>query len=130
MHPLTPDDFNEQQILPPNHVTYSTQEVAFMLEQPRVMEIQYYVYTECFAKRRLQQQTTGSILDRERYLESEMISPGSRATCPNDLPDSFRDNGFLLGKRWLGQVPDSLKYDVDDIQGHEFWPAFLHVLYL
>jgi hypothetical protein len=30
----------------------------------------------------------------------------------------------------MDECPEITRYDVDDVRGHEFWPAFLHVLHL
>lgn len=131
VHPLTLQDFVE---VPPDssrtqQSPYSDVEIAFMVEMPKVMEAQHHVHRDHFAKKRLHDQTTGLIAQREAYLASDPLAPTSQKAV-GDVADDFKDQGLMLCKRWLEQIPAVIDYDVDDIQGHQFWPAFLHILHL
>jgi hypothetical protein len=127
VHPLNKEDFVEDlersgYLL---RYPYTDPEVSFMMEQTKVMEAQHHIHSHYFIKQRLQPQMTGSIAEREAFLGSSSVNIVRRIS----YPESFRDHGLLLCKQWLKSIPETVKYDVDDVQNHQFWLAFLHILY-
>ncbi|KAF5010125.1 hypothetical protein FDECE_3711 [Fusarium decemcellulare] len=136
VHPLTEDDFNEE----PNtaeHLRrhpYEPVEVAFSMEITRIAEALHHIHQAHFVKQHLQKPMTGSIAEREANLAS--LRAGGQEPMSSGLemmkirsPDDYNDKGIPLCRDWLGRVPQVLKYEMDDIQKHEFWPAFAHILF-
>lgn len=76
-----------------------------------------------------------SIAERESELEL-LVESGQRLPPPgikglsNDSMDGYNDDGLRLCQQWLKNVSQIVRYDVDDVHCHQFWPAFLHILYL
>ncbi|CAK7210310.1 hypothetical protein SEUCBS140593_000790 [Sporothrix eucalyptigena] len=129
VHPLTPHDFNEDPsgAAGGQWASYSEAEVLFMIEQTRVAEALRHIHNQYFVQQKLQLRLTGSIAAREEQL---MLGPSVPAPHSGGLkPDNYNDAGLRLCREWLANVPAAVQYDVDDVQGHRFWPAFLHILY-
>ncbi|KAL1903153.1 hypothetical protein Sste5346_000437 [Sporothrix stenoceras] len=153
VHPLTPHDFNEDPTgaAGGQWASYSEAEVLFMIEQTRVAEALRHIHNQYFVQQKLQLRLTGSIAAREEQLGSSFSRrsthhygshaghgttgdahgvPTSSMPGPVGLrPDNYNDAGLRLCREWLANVPAAVQYDVDDVQGHRFWPAFLHILY-
>ncbi|CAK7236366.1 hypothetical protein SBRCBS47491_009613 [Sporothrix bragantina] len=129
VHPLTPHDFNEDPsgAAGGQWASYSEAEVLFMIEQTRVAEALRHIHNQYFVQQKLQLRLTGSIAARE-----EQLANGPPVPAPHTSglrPDNYNDAGLRLCREWLANVPAAVQYDVDDVQGHRFWPAFLHILY-
>lgn len=156
VHPLTPHDFNEDPTgaAGGQWASYSEAEVLFMIEQTRVAEALRQIHNQYFVQQKLQLRLTGSIATREEQLDSNFSgrsahhhgphaghadhgtagdthgAASSSTSGPVGLrPDNYNDAGLRLCREWLANVPGAVQYDVDDVQGHRFWPAFLHILY-
>ena len=128
--PLTPDDFDEERHISNTAPDYphSDTEISFFMQQTRVMEALHHIHCGYFIRQRLQPHMTGSITQRELSYKQNTVPPGSKADRTWYL-DDYRDPGLVLCKDWLDHLPDIVQYDVNDIQAHTFWPAFLHILY-
>ncbi|UPK95757.1 hypothetical protein LCI18_006692 [Fusarium solani-melongenae] len=136
VYPLTTEDFIEEPEVAEHLHRYPYQpiEVAFSIEVIRVAEALHHIHQEHFVTQHLQKPVTGSIAEREANLASlrdlgqSPLPPGEKGVRIG-FPDDYNDHGVRLCRDWLDRVPQALKYDVNDIQKHEFWPAFLHILY-
>ncbi|KAH6670253.1 fungal-specific transcription factor domain-containing protein [Plectosphaerella plurivora] len=135
VHPLTPEDFDEQNHLPVHlrRWQHTPAEVAFSIEVIKVAETLHHVHTAHFVALHLQPSLSTSISGRESYLRS--LSHGGMDPSPPGIsaarigfPD-YNDLSIQLCRQWMDTCPESVRYDVDDVRGHEFWPAFLHVLH-
>ncbi|OIW22563.1 hypothetical protein CONLIGDRAFT_697198 [Coniochaeta ligniaria NRRL 30616] len=128
--PLSPEDFDEEPGVQEGLRRYphSNMEIRFFIEQTRVMEALHHIHRGFFVRQRLHDHMTGSIAQREASCKRKAVAPGAKAD-QEWYPDSYQDEGLLLCRDWLEQLPDILQYDVDDVRGHKFWPAFLHILY-
>ncbi|KAK7427362.1 hypothetical protein QQZ08_006131 [Neonectria magnoliae] len=133
VHPLTPEDFDEGTPTPHAPGTkqygYSETEIMFMIEQTKIAEALHHIHDTYFVKQRLQQPTTGSIMAREEQIARGSMLPGQKSRSLEN-PDDYQDDGLTLCRIWLRRVPKAVQYNIDDVQGHSFWPAFLHLLYL
>lgn len=131
------EDFDEEPSVPAplRRWRYEPVEVSFSIQVIKVAETLHHVHTACFVTQSLQQTLTGSISERESHLSflqqagQRRAPPGARG-AKTAFPDNYNDHGIQLCRRWLDELPGISKYDVDDVQSHEFWPGFLHVLYL
>lgn len=128
--PLSVEDFNEEPGVPRDLQRYphSEVEIRFFMHQTRVMEALHHIHRDFFVRQRLHDHMTGSISQREASLKRKAVAPGAKAD-KEWFPDSYQDEGLLLCRDWLEQLPEVVQYDVDDVRGHRFWPAFLHILY-
>lgn len=125
--PLTADDFAEQsgpgsagQIRP-----YSTEEISFYIHQARLTESMGAVHTRHWRQNRVDPVSVGSIGSREAVIGSAAVGvPPAAPLWPG--PDDFS----VTAASWYSSLPPELQYNVDDIQGHRFWPAYLHMLFL
>ncbi|KAK7416594.1 hypothetical protein QQX98_005065 [Neonectria punicea] len=126
------DDFNEGAPTPHSPGTkrygYSETEIMFMIEQTKIAEALHHIHDTYFVKQRLQQSTTGSIMAREEQIARGSMLPGQKSRSLEN-PDDYQDDGLTLCRIWLRRVPKAVQYNIDDVQGHSFWPAFLHLLY-
>ncbi|KJR80511.1 uncharacterized protein SPSK_10615 [Sporothrix schenckii 1099-18] len=157
VHPLTPHDFNEDPTgaAGGQWASYSEAEVLFMIEQTRVAEAMRHIHNQYFVQQKLQLRLTGSIAAREEQLggsfpgrtnyhdssthnQGSHTGHGTTGSQSTSAPlssvaglrsDNYNDAGLRLCREWLANVPAAVQYDVDDVQGHRFWPAFLHILY-
>ncbi len=123
---LTARDFNEDRNGAPGGQwqSYSEAEVYFAIELTRISEGLRHIHDRYFVQPRLHQRLTGSIASREQV----EARPGTRLAGGLG-PDDYEDVGLQLCRAWLANVPPAMQYDVDDVQGHQFWPAFMHLLY-
>lgn len=141
VHPLTPDDFNEE---PQIHLSLQDrppkpEETAFSIEVVKVSEALHHIHTLHFVSKQLQLNLTKTIAGRASQLDSlEQADAGTQAVDVIDagadfrsaLTEKFEDEGLRLCREWLDNLPRVARYDVDDVQNHRFWPGFLHILYL
>ncbi|KAH8810614.1 fungal-specific transcription factor domain-containing protein [Xylogone sp. PMI_703] len=130
IHPLAPEDFVEEpgfqydnQAFP-----YPQEEVSFYIHQAKVSELLGIVHSAQYHMYKLRTDTTGSIAKREaaindhnpyfrRYYDPVPYSEDTMIECTRACEE------------WYCNLPPELQYDVDDIQGHRFWPAYLHILF-
>lgn len=136
VYPLTTEDFIEEPEVAEHLHRYPYQpvEVAFSIEVIRVAEALHHIHQEHFVTQHLQKSMTGSIAEREANLASlrdlgQSPLPAGEKGVRIGFPDDYNDHGIRLCRDWLDRVPQALQYDINDIQKHEFWPAFLHILY-
>lgn len=131
------EDFDEEPSVPGQlrRWRYEPVEVSFSIQVIKVAETLHHVHTACFVTPSLQQTLTRSISERESHL-SFLWQAGQRPAPPGSrgvkiaFPDDYNDHGIQLCRQWMDELPAISKYDVDDVQSHEFYPGFLHVLYL
>ena len=128
--PLSPDDFNEEPVGSDHTPRYphSETEIRFFMQQTKVMEALHHIHCGHFIRQRLQPHMTGSISQRENSYRQNTVPPGAKADR-SWYVDDYQDQGLILCKDWLDRLPEAVQYDVNNIQGHTFWPAFLHILY-
>jgi hypothetical protein len=129
--PLIAEDFIEELGSQPLTQTfpYSQEEISFNIEQAKVCEMlgiahsaQYYMY-------RLNPVATGSIAKREAAIKG--YNPQLQLFYDRvPYSDETMDGVCRACELWYHNVPLELQYNVDDIQGHRFWPAYLHILFL
>jgi hypothetical protein len=137
VHPLTIEDFNEQPDVPVHLQRWAHQdvEIAFSIGVIKVAEALHYIHSAHFVTQHLQRSMTKAIAERESGLATlvelgqNVPPPGSKGIRPLPL-DQYDDDGLKLCRQWLETVPPAVRYSVDDVQNHQFWPAFLHILYL
>lgn len=127
VHFLEPSDWVEDES-GHQQCSYDPVEIAFFVEQVKVMEIQHEIHMTSYLRHRLQRTSTGAIGKRQAIEPSFAAPPGIKQP-PTVYQDDYNDRSFVLSREWLKQVPDLAWYDVDDIRGHRFWPAFLHMLF-
>lgn len=129
--PLSLEDFTEEQDST-SHQTplqaYTAAEAFFSIEMVKVAEALHHIHSVHYVRRHLQQRMTRSIADRAAVLQHATYPPGIRVV--SGALDTYNDEGIQLCRQWLRQVPIAVKYDVDDIRNHTFWPSFLHILFL
>jgi hypothetical protein len=124
-------DFSEEPGVHPAYQqhAYTETEIMFFVEQTKVMEMLHVIHCDNFSRFRLQKTTIGFIADRRRGVQFYRPRPGVRG--PSDQSaDDYMDRSIILLREWYDNVPEAVRYQVDDVQGHRFWPAFLHILYL
>ena len=131
VHPVTPEDFIEEIGMQADTqaIPYAKQEIVFYIEQTKVMETLRVINEDYYAKDRLQQTTTGLITEREESRRIHPALPGIKVP-PIIYQGNYHDRSMALINQWLERTPSIVAYDVDDVQGHQFWPAFLHILFL
>ncbi|KAF2095552.1 hypothetical protein NA57DRAFT_44441, partial [Rhizodiscina lignyota] len=130
VHFLVAEDFSEEPHVPPDQqqYPYSNAEISFFIEQAKIMEMLHLIQSEHITRFRLHSNTIGPIADRQSG-GTEMEYPPGVKNIRLDYEDDYHDQSLKLLKQWFETVPEAVRYDVDDIQGHRFWPAFLHILY-
>lgn len=138
VQPLCEEDFDEQPGLP-SHAQqwrHSRVEIAFSIQAAKVAEALHHIHTSFFVRQRLQSSRTGSIAERESHLLSVKRSRQDPSLQFEESEfssrdgDGYTDQGIRLCLRWLDEHPERVAYNVDDVQRHEFWPGFLHILFL
>ncbi|KAL2209404.1 hypothetical protein CC79DRAFT_1367587 [Sarocladium strictum] len=141
VHPLTPDDFNEE---PDVHLSLQTRppqpdETAYSIEVVKVSEALHHIHSSISLAKQLQSNLTKTITGRTMQLaltkhsgvDAEPFATDSAfADLLSAASGDFKDVGLRLCREWLNSLPQVAQYDVDDVQNHRFWPGFLHVLYL
>ena len=128
VHPIGSRDFIEElgKQWDTQSIAYSEQEIHFFIEQTKLMEGLHVIVDEHHAKNRLQKSTAGLIAEREAAIRYNASLPGVRMPPSSSVSD-YQDLNLRLVRDWLDHVPSVVSYDVDDIQGHQFWPGFLHI---
>lgn len=125
--PLTADDFCEKPGLSTASQTrpYSKEEISFYIHQARLAESMGAVHTRHWRQNRVDPARVGSIESREIAIASAAVG------VPPLVPTwTAADDFSVTAASWYSSLPTELQYNVDDIQGHRFWPAYLHMLFL
>lgn len=134
---MTIADFDEQPGVPVHLQQWPHQfvEIAFSIELIKVAEALHHIHSAHFVTQHLQPSMTKTIAERESglltlvKLGQSLPPPGTKGIRIKP-PDQYDDDGLKLCRQWLQTVPHAVRYNVDDVQNHQFWPAFLHILYL
>ncbi|KAH7072088.1 fungal-specific transcription factor domain-containing protein [Paraphoma chrysanthemicola] len=130
VHPISYQDFIEEpgKQWDTQSTPYPEQELVFFIEQTKLMEGLHVIVDDHHAKNRLQELTVGLIAEREAAIRYNATLPGVRIAPAGSIGD-YQDRSLRLIKEWFQHVPAVVAYDVDDIQGHQFWPGYLHILF-
>lgn len=126
--PLTAEDFIEEEgafSAISQTYAYSVDEISFYIHHARLSELLGAVHTENYCNNRINRAMAGSITSREAFLALEEGQGTHMST-----PKLSSDEHGRYAAAWYANVPPELQYNVDDIQEHRFWPAYLHILFL
>lgn len=131
IHPLTKEDFIEE-VGAQAHtqsIPYTHEEVSFTIEQAKVSELLGVAHTAQYFMYRLHPTVTGSISKRTSALDG--YNPQLQFFYEREpYSDETMDGVCRACEQWYQNVPAEMFYDVDDIHGHRFWPAYLHIVFL
>lgn len=108
--------------------SYDPMEVEFFIEMVKVMEVWQNILNLNFTRYGLQATSTGYISQRQAASTSLALPTSGKQPNTGD-PDDYNDFTLTMAREWYNQTPPSLAYDVEDARGHQFWPAFLHILF-
>lgn len=131
VHPLTEDDFIEEVGSRPytQTISYSREEVIFNIEQAKLSEVLGVAHSAQYFMYRLHPSMTGSITKRNAAING--YNPQLRLLYDREpYSDETLDGVCKACEQWYHNVPPEMHYDVDEIQGHRFWPAYLHIIFL
>ncbi|RFU26064.1 hypothetical protein B7463_g10281, partial [Scytalidium lignicola] len=129
-HPLTPEDFIEEPGFQHDTQTfpYPLEEVSFYIHQAKISELLGIVHSAQYYMYRLRTETTGSIAKREAAInENNLHFRRNYDQIP--YSEETMIECTRVCEEWYCNLPPEIEYDVDDIQGHRFWPAYLHILF-
>lgn len=124
---VTPEDFVEEPEVaaPLRRFPHSDVEVGFFIQTSKLLEALHDIHSNHFVRHRLCAPMAVSIAQREARAAAP---PGVRTPMLEAEPaDDYKDEGLALCNRWLRQLPETMRYDTEDIWSHKFWPAFLHI---
>ena|SRR5690349_24104250 len=124
---LTRDDFIEELgcTLENPEFPYSQTAVSFFIEEIKLCQILRLTFTfpdKAFKLKlstpRRSDQELGIIDDDGEHADAESYYNARHKECDRRLEE------------WYNNLPLEMQYDPDDIQKHQFWPAYLHLMFL